>query len=301
MFKFKREQHVFDIAGVRIGGQPGQLPTVMIGSIFYHRHKIVLDEKTGKFNKKKAEKLLNFEKETSNKTGNPRIVDICCSYPQAFEKFIDFIAEKTQDPFAIDGTTAEVRIAGSKYIGEAGLSKRAIYNSITPHTTKQEIEALKESKIKSAILLTLNSRNPTIMGRLLALEKILPLAKEVDTENLLVDTAVFDIPDPGPVSKTIQLVKDNYGFPAGAGTHNSIERWTAVCDLDATQRLLASTVANVFSIALGADFLLYGPIERAASAYYICAIADAFVAYSAKQEFGIQPTRPHPLFKIFRK
>jgi len=45
VFKFEKEQNIFDIAGVKIGGQPGQLPTVLIGSIFYHKHKIVIDEK----------------------------------------------------------------------------------------------------------------------------------------------------------------------------------------------------------------------------------------------------------------
>ena len=41
MFTFENEQKVFEIAGVKIGGQPGAFPTVLIGSIFYDKHKIV--------------------------------------------------------------------------------------------------------------------------------------------------------------------------------------------------------------------------------------------------------------------
>ena len=51
MFKFEREQQIFNIAGVKVGGQPGQLPTVLIGSIFYHGHRIVVDQKRGDFDK----------------------------------------------------------------------------------------------------------------------------------------------------------------------------------------------------------------------------------------------------------
>ena len=35
MFKFDKEQTVFDFAGVKMGGQPGEYPTVLAGTIFY--------------------------------------------------------------------------------------------------------------------------------------------------------------------------------------------------------------------------------------------------------------------------
>ena len=272
----------------------------MLGSIFYHKQRILEDEKTGSIDKKKAKELLNKEKEVSNKTGNSRIVDVCCSWPSAFEKLIDFTAETIEGPFALDGTTSEVRIAGIRHVEEIGLSNQVVYNSITSNINEEEIKAIKESKIKSAIILTLNSRNPTLLGRMQVLEKLLALSMEAGIEKVLVDTAVLDIPDPGPVSKTIYLVKEKYGLPAGAGTHNAVERWIRAKKRHSSQLLIMSTVASVFPIALGADFLLYGPIENAAKAYYACAIADAYVAYSARQEFEIQPQRSHPLFRIFR-
>ena len=88
MFKFDKEQKIFEISTVKIGGQPGQLPTVMIGSIFYHKQKILRDEKAGKFDKETARKFLEKEERASAKTGNPRIVDVCASYPQAHAKFL---------------------------------------------------------------------------------------------------------------------------------------------------------------------------------------------------------------------
>ncbi|MEM3026507.1 MAG: tetrahydromethanopterin S-methyltransferase subunit H [Thermoproteota archaeon] len=301
MFRFNKEQKIFDIAGVKIGGQPGQLPTVMIGSIFYSKQKIFEDEKSGLFSREKAEDLLNKEKEISDKTGNPRIVDVCCTWPQAFRKLIEFVADKIDGPFAIDGTTEEARIAGAKYVGEVGLSERVLYNSVMPHIKEAEISAIKEARIKSAVLLTYNAKNPTIAGRMQVLDELIGLASKAGIEKILVDTTVLDIPDPGPVSKVVYLVKEKYGLPAGAGTHNAVQRWNRMRRLDREIFSIASSVADVLPICMGANFVIYGPIENASNAYFHCALADAYVAYSVRQEFGTRPlTSNHPLFKIFK-
>jgi len=55
VFNFKVEQKVYDIAGVKVGGDVGENPTVMIGSIFYKGDKTVQDEKTGLFDRVRAE------------------------------------------------------------------------------------------------------------------------------------------------------------------------------------------------------------------------------------------------------
>ena len=59
MFKFDKEQEVFDFAGVKMGGQPGEYPTVLAGTIFYGGHNILNDELTGDFDKDRAEQLVN--------------------------------------------------------------------------------------------------------------------------------------------------------------------------------------------------------------------------------------------------
>ncbi len=59
MFKFEKEQQVWDFNGTKLGGQPGEYPTVLAGSIFYNKHEIVQDDKEGKFDKATAEALWN--------------------------------------------------------------------------------------------------------------------------------------------------------------------------------------------------------------------------------------------------
>lgn len=303
MFKFDKEQAIFDIAGLKIGGQPGQLPTVMVGSIFYHGDKIVRDEKEGIFDKEKAEELLNKEEEVSARTGNPRIIDVVGAWPKALIKYIDFIADKTDSPFLIDGTTAQVRIEAIKHVSDVGLIDRAVYNSILPGTKPEEINAMKEAGLKSSILLTYNPKKPTIDGRMEVLrgpEGLLNMAKEAGIEKPIVDATILGVTDPGPVAKAIHLVRNEFGLPAGCGAHNAIDRWHSRKKLDDTMYLTGCVVANITPIIMGANFLLYGPLKRAASMYPPCALADAYIAYSMRQEFKIRPlTREHPLFKIF--
>jgi len=306
MFLFNRNQKIFSIGETKLGGKPGQLPTVMIGSIFYHGDKLVEDEKKGVFNKEKALELLNKEDEISKITGNPRIVDVCGAWPNALVRFIDFIADATESPFLIDGPTADVRIEAVKHVGEVGLADRAIYNSITIDIKPEEIEAIKEANLKSAILLTINSKKPTIIGRMETLRgssevpSLLELAKECGVENMLIDTTILDVPDPGLVAKTIYLVKSEFGLPAGCGPHNAIDRWISGKRLDRESRMVSSFIANVIPIIMGANFILYGPIKNAPKIYPVCSLVDAYVAYSMKQEYGVNPlTREHPLYKIF--
>jgi len=301
MFKFSTEQKIYDIAGLKIGGQPGQLPTVMIGSIFYHKDKIVCDPKTGSFDRNQAEQMLKTEDAVSNATGNPRIVDVCASWSAAFPKHIEFVASTVKGPFTIDGTTADVRMAGAKYVSEAGLSARVVYNSINPETRDEELAAIKDAKIKAAILLALNAKNPTVSGRLAVVDKLLERAKAAGVEKLLVDTTVLDVPDPGPAGKTAYLVKEKYGLPCGCGAHNAVEMWHRRRKLEPEAQLTTSVVANVLPIIMGSSFMLYGPIGNAPKMYIPVAVADAYIAYTMMQEYNIRPlTNAHPLFRIFR-
>ncbi len=304
MFKFEKEQKILDIGGVKIGGQPGQLPTVMMGSIFYHGDKIVEDEKEGIFDKKKAEEILRAEEEISLRTGMKRIIDVVGPFAKSFVKYIDFICEQTKSPFLIDGTTVDVRVPAVKHVGEVGLADRAVYNSIMPgvkpEDREKEVTAIKDAGVKAAILLTFNPKMSTIKGRLEVLKELLDIAKEAGIEKTIVDTTILDVPDPGPVSKTIYLVKENYGLPAGSGAHNAIDRWHERHKLEPTRYLMSTAVAFASTIMMGADFLLYGPLKRAPETYTTCALADAYVAYSMQQEYGIRPLeREHPLYKIF--
>jgi tetrahydromethanopterin S-methyltransferase subunit H len=55
---FQKEQYIYDIGGVKIGGNPGETPTVLAGTIFYGGHKLVQDASKGIVDEAAAEELI---------------------------------------------------------------------------------------------------------------------------------------------------------------------------------------------------------------------------------------------------
>ena len=76
MFRFSREQSIVNVGGVKFGGQPGELPSVLCGTIFYHGHKIVEDEEKGIFDKAADERLISRQAELSEETGCPSVLHL---------------------------------------------------------------------------------------------------------------------------------------------------------------------------------------------------------------------------------
>ncbi|MDD1758988.1 MAG: hypothetical protein LUQ44_00125, partial [Methanothrix sp.] len=90
MFRFKREQSVVNVSGVKFGGQPGELPTVLCGTIFYQGQKIVHNEELGAFDHEAAEVLICRQAELSEETGCPAVLHIYARTSEAFERYLDF-------------------------------------------------------------------------------------------------------------------------------------------------------------------------------------------------------------------
>jgi len=306
MLKFGREQIVYDIAGVKLGGQPGEYPTVLIGSIFYDKHKIVSDPIKGEFDREAAEKLINKQEELYDKTGNPFILDVVGSSSEALKRYIDFTAEVTEAPFLVDSFSPEVRLSAIKHAFEIGLGKRAIYNSIDNHVSDEEINTLKELGVESSVLMSYNPRNVWAKGRLEILKGwegqigLLEAADKAGVKNRLVDTAVLDVPSIGIAASAIKLVKEELGLPAGCGPSNAIATWSRVKKEFSSHAFPASYAGSaLLNILMGADFVLYGPIRYADTVYPVCAMVDAIISYNGRM-LGIRPkVKNHPLYKIF--
>jgi tetrahydromethanopterin S-methyltransferase subunit H len=306
MFKFEREQSVFDIAGVKVGGQPGEYPTVLIGSIFYEGHKIVLDPLKGKFNEGVAESLIKRQEELYDKTGNPFIIDIVGLTSESLIKYIEFVSEITKSPFLVDGPSADVRMSAMEHAIEAGLKDRAIYNSLDYHVKPEEISRLKELGVESSMLMAYNLRNLWPEGRLEILKGyegqigLLEAAEKAGIKNLLVDTAVLDVPSIGHAAKAIHLVKSECGLPAGCGPSNAVTTWKRVKKEYAPYAYPACLAgSSIVTMMMGANFVLYGPIEFAEVVYPPCAMTDAIIAYAARKLGTRTKAKDHPLFKIF--
>jgi len=303
---FTTPQKIVEIGGVKLGGQPGEFPTAMVGSIFFHGDKTVTDEKTGLFDRARAEGLLKREEELSDRTGNPRVIDVVGSYSEALMKYVDFVAEYTDSPFLVDGITADVRIPVIRHAVETGLNNRAVYNTVCADVKPEEIQTLRESRVKSAVVLAFNPRKPTVEGRLEALAGtqerpgLIQRTVEAGVQGIIIDLSVLDVPDVGPAAKAVYLCKERFGYPAGCAPANAIDMWKKAKAL--SQSDFASSNASLLAstVMMGANFVMYGPLSRADISYPAVAAADAIVAYSMRQQYRSKPqTDSHPLFKIF--
>ena len=309
MFRFDKEQEVLDIAGVNIGGQPGEYPTVLAGTIFYGGHNIISDEKAGVFDKDAAEERIKTMEEMMDVTGNPCLVQVFGQTEEALVKYLEFVGDISDAPFLIDSTSGEARMAGAKYATEAGLSERAIYNSINMAAEAEEIEAVKESDISASIVLGFNPMNATVEGKIGIWEDgdgtidqgLLQMSEECGITKPLMDTAVTPLGQgAGVAARTSFAVKSKWGLPVGSGIHNVPSAWDwlreykkehkeawPVCDIG----------SNIVQQMVGGDFVLFGPIENAKIDFPACAMADIFIAEAAK-DMGTEPVEDHPINKM---
>ncbi|MEE9218034.1 MAG: tetrahydromethanopterin S-methyltransferase subunit H [Acidobacteriota bacterium] len=298
LLEFKAEQKRFEIGDITVGGQPGVRPTVLIGTIFYHGHKIIVDEHRGEFRRTEAQKLIRAQEEYSERTGNPCMLDVVGASPEAIQRHLEFAASVTKMPLLIDGTTVDVRLAGLKYVSEAGLAQRAVYNSIQPGIGDEELHAIREAGVESALILSYYMKDFTSRGRMKVIKELVPKAQQAGIRNLMIDTCVLDLATLGQALGAVFSVKDELGLPAGGGVHNAIHMWRGLkgkMGEHAYNLCIGSAVASAVSV--GADFALYGPIEGAKHVFPPAAMMDTAFSQLLKER-GEKPDQNHPRFRI---
>jgi len=264
MLNFETEQKVIQIGKVKLGGQPGENPTVMIGSVFYANHEALLDEKEGKIDKVLVEKELNEFAEIIEDTKMQGIIDVIGGYPEALVKECEFVADIVDYPFLVDGLNDSSRIPAMARLQEIGLLDRAILNSIDEATSEKSLEDLKETKVKCAVLLTFGNRYIFPKQKIKFLKDILiPKAQKAGIENFIIDTAVLDLPSISINFVSTQMIKRELGLPTGFSPANVIYSWDFVKKYGENARCGAIASLMTYSAAASSDFILFGPIKYA--------------------------------------
>jgi len=315
MFKFDRKQEVYEVGGVKFGGQPGEYPTVLVSTMFYARHKIVTDEDKGLFDKAAAETLWNTQVSMSDATGNPYVNQIVGETPEAIRKYIDwFVGIDDRTPFLIDSSAGEVRAEAARYCTEIGVANRAIHNSINASIEQAEMDVLAESDVEAAIVLAFNATDPTVKGKMDILEVggsgqtkgMLQVAKECGIKIPLIDVAAMPLgAGSGATIRSIPTIKGKLGLPVGGGYHNMASAWDWLRKFKKTQPdpkaiyMPTDIGTNLVAQIAGSDFLLYGPIENVNQIFPAVAMVDIMLGETAK-ELGVEiaDLDNHPVTKL---
>jgi tetrahydromethanopterin S-methyltransferase subunit H len=301
MFKFNTPQKVYEVGRVKIGGQPGELPTVLIGSIFWLGQKMVTDANKGTFDAKQAENLINKMETLSDLTGVPFAFDIVGTTEEAFGKYIDFVAKHSEAPLMLDAMSPRTRVAAAKLVKNMGLQDRCLYNSVYKGVRDAELEVLKDSGIKMSIILADNPKDNSLDGKMQVLEEALALAEKGGITKPLIDTAIpaFE-PDMGTAVIAIPKVKEKFGHPTGLGTGNVVTTMGWVkAHFEKQFRKGTRTATNAIMQTVGANWLMFGPAEQSDYVFPAVAIVDTYIA-AAMGDLGIRPLHEqHPIYKIF--
>ncbi len=306
MFRFKREQFVVNVAGLKFGGQPGELPTVLCGTIFYQGHEIVRDAERGFFDRAAAERLVVRQADLSEETGCPAVLHLYARTIEAFERYLGFAEDVWSGPVIIDSADAATRGAAAGLVSELGYADKTIYNSISLGTDEAEASALKRSEVDSAIVLAYNPADPGVDGSIQVLETggsarengLIALAKDLGISNLLIDPGVMPLGSGAGLALRFSVVaKARLGLPVGSGIHNAVSSWAWLRHKGATTRRCCDAAAASMQLLSAADFLLYGPIENADFIFPAAALADILVAEAVK-DLDIWPAADHPLQRL---
>jgi len=306
LFRFKREQSVVNLAGVRMGGQPGELASVLCGTIFYQGHKIVEDEERGLFDRAAAERLVARQEELSDETGCPSVLHIYARSCEAFSRYLDFTEKVWSGPFIIDSADPATRMAAAALASEQGYADKAVYNSISLATDETEARAIRDSELDSAIILAYNPTQPGVEGSLAVLETggqarekgLLDAARDMGINNMLIDPAVLPLGSgAGAALRFSVAAKARLGLPVGSGIHNAISSWPWLSRKEALAKRGCDAAAAAMQLLSAADFLLYGPIEMAEIIFPAAAMADILIA-EAVRDLEIAPAEGHPLERL---
>lgn len=299
VLKFTSQQKIYRLGDVLLGGQPGENPTVLVGSIFYRGHRIVSNSEEGIFDRQKAKDLLVREAELSAETGNPHIIDVVGETTKALTNYIEFVADNCQAPILVDSPLSKVRLETIRYFANTEVAPRLIYNSLDTHYSEEELACIKDCGIRSAVVLAFSTKAVRPKDRLKLLkEDLLGAAQRAGVENVLIDTGVLDVPSISWSTQAIWEVKEALGYPSGCAPANALYMWERLKARGSPSFEAVASVALGLPISWGADFILYGPIRNAPWVYPACAALDAMVAYGGRT-LGIRPNKEHPLYKIF--
>lgn len=300
MLKFSKEQKVLDINGIEIGGQPGERPTVLIGSIFFSGHGIVHDPVKGRFDEDRGKSLLENEFEISQATGIPRFIDVIGDTSEALIRYIEFVSEHTSSPILVDSPLQSVRLETIRHFAGSDIMPRLIYNAIAEDSTDEEAKGLRDCGIKSAVILAFSTKamKPEAKIRLLE-EKLLPVAQKAGIENIMIDAGITDVPSISWASLAIHEIKKRLGYPTGCAPANAVYTWAKMKKQGKPAFQAAASAVFSMPLMMGADFMFYGSVQNANWTYAAAATTDGLIAYGGRFTGVSVMTKEHPLYKIF--
>jgi tetrahydromethanopterin S-methyltransferase subunit H len=309
MFMVSGKPKVYEIGGVKLGGQPGDYPTIACFSIFQESDKLFDKGSRRKgFNEKRAEELLKTGDKFSAEAGVPVMADIVASPGEKFTRYIDFVTSVSKMPFCVDAIQAKTKLDGAAYCAEKGLLDRMFYNSITvwadPAELQDEIKEMAQIGVKNVLLVAFDQADQMPTGRITGAQRLLDAIEKAGAkfETVIVDTTTLNGPAEAMCGIAGKMIKEKWGFATASAPSNGsymdrkrfMEMWGAKSweAIDAAIESLSAVFYN--------DLVFTGPLAGAPRVIPAIALADAFLATAVFSETKELPkTETHPINKLW--
>lgn len=301
MLKYDLEQKVCTIGSIKVGGQPGENPPLLIGNMFQKGDTLIESRKERKFNRKEAEERIREMECLSQETGIPGMVAMVANTLDEMKTYVDFLINLTDMPFAIDIWVQKTRVTVAHYIAELGLQDRLLYNSITPwdEDIEGQVAELEELGIKHVIVQAFDVEDKGPNGRIKSLQRMLPLVQKGNFESILVDTAVMNLPFTAFSLVANRLIKQKFGLPVGCAPSNGTYMWRKSVGVEDRSRFFAVDAAVEAIATMGSDFILYGPMTGTSRVFAAVAATTSLLAILTYAEGASLPSGVHPLNRLF--
>lgn len=304
-FKFERQQKVCDIAGVKVGGQPGENSTVLIGSMFHKGDRLIKSRKSGEFDRDGARNHLKRLTDISQETSIPAMVDIVANSADEIAGYLEFVAGETSLPVCIDSWQPGVRIESAKRASQAGLMDRLVYNSLNPWNPEleAEVDGIAGAGVRHIVIAVFDDEDKLASGRLKSLERLLPVIEKGGFESIMVDTTVMNVAAMAFSIQAAREIKERFGFAVGCAPSNGTYMWKELRQIGIGKVFTgADAGAHAMASLLWSDFLFYGPMTGTERVFGAVAAAESIKAMFGYAESGkIIASPEHPARKLFGK
>jgi tetrahydromethanopterin S-methyltransferase subunit H len=295
------DYQVLKIGNATIGGPLGSATGLVVGSIFYDKHSIVSDAFGGEFDESRAAILVDQINKLAERYGVQMAFDVIAAAPEAMERFLEFVSTRTTFPILINATDADTRMAGLEAAAKLDILNRSIFASLNEDTEDEELEMLGKHRPAAVLVLANDIGDPTPEGSCKMVENYFqPMLREIGITVPIVDLGTMDPPSIGINIRSIQAVRERFGYPAGCAFSNCFPQWTGLNELGRKWVDLSLAAAMVACRGAGADFLHYGIIEKAAMAAHVIGTAEMFYGFAAQEIDGYQLPKDHALYKMFK-
>ena len=293
----------FDIAGVKLGGELGENPTLLVGSVFYHGDKLLANEEEGVFSREKARRVIEDAASLADRYGLRFGLDVIFPSPRSVDRIMPFVSELDL-PLFLDSPSRDARIKAYSMAKELGLANRCVANGIGVTTDEEELRAIRESGIRAAVLLAFDPRNPAASMRPEARLEIvrgalLPKAEKAGVDKPLLDAIVLDPASIAISAEAVRLFRTELGLPSGCAPANALGPVSKKAFSPEEVISIHSAVAVMLRV-FGTDFILYGPVKRIKHLAPAVAMVDGLLGYLAKQR-GARVGRGHPMRTLLRR